>query len=73
MRTRLAALAGVGALAATTGILLAATSVSATPYCPRHTYENTYYVAGIGVVACAVGPEPGCDPQCDPTAVAPRD
>lgn len=73
MRTNLAAFAGVAALAASTGVLLAATSASAIR-CPHPTHHAYLNVAGRQVGVCTVGPvPPGCDPgPCDPTAVAPN-
>lgn len=72
MRTKAAAISGVVALAATTGILFAATSASAYK-CPPPT-QPVGDVRGIQV--CGIGGPiiPGCDPgPCDPTAAAPQE
>lgn len=81
MRGALAA--GLAAVAATTGLLVAATSSSAAWQCPPLTQSGTPVTAGpVTVQTCTTNPEdvrdivriliPGCDPgPCDPTAAAP--
>ena len=73
MRTKIAALSGVVALAATTGVLLAATSASGYQ-CPAPLNGGPTTVGKV-TIGCGVGPiVPGCDPgPCDPTAAPPRD
>jgi hypothetical protein len=71
MRNKIAAFSGLAVLAATTGVLLSATSASAIK-CPVPTKPG----AVVDFTQCMTGGQipPGCDPgPCDPTAVAPRD
>lgn len=65
----LAALAGIAAVAATTGVLFAATSASATK-CP----PPGEITVGDRTISTCVVIFPGCDPRpCDPTAAAPQE
>lgn len=72
MRLKLSAAVGIAALAATTGVLLAATHSSALN-CPNGTVPWTVVSGPVSVGACKPAPYPPCDPgPCDPTALPPQ-
>lgn len=77
MRLKISALVGGLALAATTGVLLAATSASAIK-CPPPLQPGEINVRGYvtlsGCYGHIVEVPPGCDPgPCDPTAAPPQE